>query len=143
MKGSTMQIKCIKTSFAEDHEMKRYYANDLNGTLYISRDKIYTVYGMRCSNTLVEYLIQDDNYYPAFYPANLFDVVDSPLPYEEWHFGKFQYPVINSGIIKYFYMFGSKEMATDYDLLMSIILHDREGLFHFEEWRKLIDRQYE
>jgi hypothetical protein len=57
--------------------------------------------------------------------------------------GKQQNPVAINGIVSYTYVFGSKEMATDADLLMSIILHDNEGLFHFEEWRKLIDQQYE
>lgn len=138
-----MKVKCIKTSFIEDDEVAERLATNLEAKLHITRDKTYIVYALKCSNRLIEYLIQDDNYLSSFYPANLFDVVDTQMPYEEWHLGKFQNPVAINDIVSYFYVLGSKEMATNYDLFMSIVEHDREGLFHFEEWRKLIDRQYE
>jgi hypothetical protein len=135
-----MKIKCVKISFADDQEVTLGRATNLEAKLHVSLGKDYIVYGMQFSNLgSVEYLIQDDNYFPAFYPANLFEVIDTQLPYEEWHFGKFRALFV----VKYFYIFGSKEMAADYDMHMSIILHDKEGLFHFEEWRKLIDKQYE
>jgi len=137
-----MKVKCIKNSFADDREVA-LYRSDLEARLHITIDKTYVVYGMKHEHRILYYLIQEDTYRPRFYPANLFDVVDTQLPYEEWHLGKYQYSSAIDGTIQTFYVFGSKEMATDHDLLMSIILQDNEGLFHFEEWRKLIDRQYE
>jgi len=139
-----MKVKCIKTSFADDQEVALRCPAEIKNKQHISLGKHYVVYAIECSNDdLVKYLIQEDTYRPRLYPANLFEVIDSQLPYEEWHFGKYQNPVAINGIVTYFYVFGSKEMATDYNLFMSIIEQDQEGLFHFEEWRKLIDQQYE
>jgi hypothetical protein len=83
------------------------------------------------------YLIQDDCYLPGFYSAELFDIVDSQLPYEEWHFGKH---VVNQHDD---YILGSKDMVDSLELLETIILHNNSGLLYFENWRGLVDRQYE
>lgn len=137
-----MKVKCIKKSFADDKEAARIYATSLGARLHISLGKEYIVYGITNYMGLIEYLIQEDTYRPRLYPANLFEIVDTQLPYEEWHCGKYQYSSAVDGFVQFFYVFGSKEMATDEGLFMSIILQDNEGLFHFEEWRKLVDRQY-
>lgn len=140
-----MKVKCIKTSFADDLEVAQHRQNDIHADLDISLGEHYIVCTIEVSNNdNVEYLIRDDTYYPNLYPANLFEVVDTQLPYEEWHLGKFQYPVVlEDGVVRYFYIFGSKEMATNYDVLMSIRLHEDAGLAHFAEWHELVGRQYE
>ena len=137
-----MKVKCIKTAYADDTEVVLRYGANFVAT-HILLDKGYIVYAITNFKGMIEYLIYDETLWPRLYPANFFDVVDTQLPYEEWHFGKFQYSSAVDDSAQIYYVLGSKEMATDEDLWMSIIEMDCVGLLHLKEWRKLVDRQYE
>jgi len=138
-----MIVKCINNPYADNQEVVKHNRPAFSVNPWLSLGKHYIVYAVQFEdNDSIEYLIKTDTGRPFFFPANLFEVIDTQWPHEEWHFGQFQYPFVKDGIVRYFYILGSKEMATDYDLLASMVEHDREGLLHFKEWRKRID-QYE
>jgi len=105
-----MRVKCIESSFNDDPEMVKWLStkDDDSG---LSLDKRYTVYGMECSDRGITYLLKVDSGYMYPFPADFFEVVDTELA-GEWHCGKFQNIDYTDGSTRYYYIMGSKEMAT-------------------------------
>jgi len=102
----------IKTSFTGNQEETLHCQSeiDVSGG-FLTLGKRYTVYGMECSDEGITYLLKVDSGRAYPFSADFFEVVDTELP-EKWHCGKFQNVDYTDGSIRYYYIMGSKEMAT-------------------------------
>lgn len=88
-----MKIRCIGT---KGSDLPEYYFKMGNFAFprsdwQIEIGKIYTVYAMSLYNHVLHYLaFPDDMSGPGWYPAPLFEVVDSSVP-KDWYFVYFGY----------------------------------------------------
>ncbi len=133
-----MKVKCKYTSYRDvvptlDPEEYAYFYG-----IHLEHHKEYIVYGIATmKNGKIEYLIQDETFYPSFYVADLFDITDPVLPYEEWCFrNQFVTESNFASCLCY------KEFLFLDNHFDGVLLHDDRHIARFEEWRASIDQQY-
>lgn len=102
-----MKIRCIANT-GKDLSKLTIESGQLVTTIYpLDIGKSYSVYGIDVWRGCIDYLI-DIGDHPGWYPAELFEVVDSVVP-SEWHFSfngyNQDYPLYG--------VFGYKEMVFD------------------------------
>ncbi len=81
-----MIVKCIHKPGSKIPEGVLTSGETQETVFHVTWDRIYPVYAMSIWKGVLAYLIlNDDNHRPDWYPACLFEVADSLLPFD-WHF---------------------------------------------------------
>ncbi len=82
-----MKVKCIHIPGSKIPEGVLASGATQETIFHVTWNSLYTVYAMSIWKGMLNYLIlNDDNHRPDWYPACLFEVADSLLPFD-WHFG--------------------------------------------------------
>ena len=101
-----------------DHETNGY--NLIVGNEYIC-------YGSMYYNNKIRFLVIDENHFiPRWFPSELFEIVDSSLPYN-WYCNSFSSDSSVGWII------GFKELANDYNYLLDLIQEIPSAITIFNE----------
>jgi len=99
-------------------------------------DKVYDCYGVMYFKNEVRFLIVNESYFtPKWFPSDLFDIVDSSLPYN-WHCNSFNSDSING------WMLGYKELVEDYTYLLDLIQEIPYAITIFNNMKENLEYVY-
>jgi hypothetical protein len=92
---------------------------------YIEIGREYEIYGITIWGGVISYLVVDKHRQTSFYPADLFELIDSEVP-KSW---VFRY--IGLGMFKVNAVFGYKRLVYDQDHYDALVQHDEGAMSYF------------
>ena len=128
-----MKIKCLSNTGAG---FSKYTLDvvgcTVNTRLPLQIGDIYVVYGQILSGNILKYLVKGTNEnFPSWYPAEIFQVIKSQLPFE-WYFRYCKGEEISA-------IWGFKELVNDKNYLYNLIEREEESIKIFLKRKKEID----
>ena len=128
-----MKVRCLYNLGESLSEYTRKHAGYFNAAKFpINIGDLYNVYGQIIFKGVLEYLIRGaGENYPSWYPAELFEVVDTQL-YLDWHF-KYDRDNDISAI------WGFQELVEDENFLYELEDRNKKAIETFLERKHEID----
>ncbi len=127
-----MKIKCKEvTGYLFSRKSVREGITNITTYDALTKEKIYTVYGIILVEESLEYLIYDDYDLPSWYEADLFEVEDSTLP-KNWHYSFLGYDECPITAIWGYYQLAHFDGLAE---------HEVEDVILFLRYKKTIDKK--
>lgn len=128
-----MKVKCL---FNTGIGFSKNTLLNMGCTIYtelpLTIDEIYIVYGQIISRGILKYLIKGSKEnLPSWYPAEIFEVVDSLLPFE-WYFKYNKTNEISA-------IWGYQELVSDDKYLEKLVEREDDAIRIFLKRKKEID----
>lgn len=128
-----MKVKCLSNTGSGFSEYTLTHMGcTVNTKLPLCINDIYIVYGQMIYKGILKYLIKGTNEnLPSWYPAEIFEVVDSLLPFE-WYFRYNEGDEIRA-------VWGFQELVNDKKYLENLIDREDNAIRTFLKRKKEID----
>lgn len=128
-----MKVKCLSNTGAgfSKHTLD-VIGCTINTRLPLRINDIYVVYGQILSANILKYLVRGANEnFPSWYPAEIFQVINSQLPFE-WYFKYCKEKEISA-------IWGFKELVYNENYLYNLIEREEDSIKIFLKRKKEID----
>lgn len=141
-KRNTVKVKCIANT-GKDLSEKSIESGEHRGVKFdVDIGKVYVVYSMFIFRGALDYLLSEESTdVPFWYPAELFEVVDSLLSLE-WHFTFIGYGENHESKKSLAAIWGYKEMIFDSKHYIDLTEREPEALDIFFKRKREMD-EYE
>lgn len=128
-----MKVRCLANTGAGFSEYtKNHMGCSIETRLPLRIDEIYIVYGQMICRGMLQYLIKGtDENLPSWYPAEIFEIENTLLPFE-WYF---KYQIDNEVSA----LWGFYELVNDEEFIDSLIEREEEAVKVFLKRKKEID----
>ncbi len=128
-----MKAKCISNNGNGLLKTTIEYTGDSEKSIYpLKEGEVYTIYGQIIYKNVLKYLILGSyENLPSWYPAELFEIVDTSLHFE-WYFNSYPTEDISA-------VWGFKELVNDLEFLDELIDREDSAIRIFLLRKKEID----